>query len=88
MHTNAYEALECIRNAYEFNRYYSLPCNGNDSTERRDMEEIEGWEPHPTHPIIPRLMQTMFLWRLSDCEELVSSITGDDVIDIERNIFI
>jgi len=24
----------------------------------------------------------------SDCEELVSSITGDDVIDIERNIFI
>ena len=37
MHTNAYEALECIRNAYKYNRYYSLPGNGNDSIERRDM---------------------------------------------------
>jgi len=26
--------------------------------------------------------------RVSDCEELVEGFTGDDVIDIERNIFI
>jgi len=25
---------------------------------------------------------------LSDCEELVGGFTGDDVIDIEKNIFI
>ena len=36
MNTNAYEALECIRNAYEFNLYYSLHGNGNDSTESRE----------------------------------------------------
>ena len=28
--------LPYIRNAYEFNRYYSLPGNGNDSTESRE----------------------------------------------------
>ena len=27
-------------------------------------------------------------WRVSECEELVGGFTGDDVIDIERNIFI
>ena len=35
MHTNAYETLECIRNAYE-----------NYNRERREMEEK--WKPHPT----------------------------------------
>jgi len=28
------------------------------------------------------------LWRVYNCEELVGGFTGDDVIDIERNIFI
>ena len=30
----------------------------------------------------------IFTWIVSDCEELVGGFTGDDVIDIERNIFI
>jgi hypothetical protein len=29
-----------------------------------------------------------FTWRVSDGKELVGGFTGDDVIDIERNIFI
>jgi len=57
----------------KFNRYYSLFGNGDDSTERRDMEEIEGWESHSTEPIIQKLMQTMFLLRLFDSEELMSA---------------
>ena len=56
MQTNADKALECKQNADKFNRYYSLPGNGNDSTERRDMEGFEGWEPLPTHPIITKLL--------------------------------
>ena len=36
------------KSVYKFNRYYSSPGDGNDSTERRDMEEIEGCDPHPT----------------------------------------
>ena len=42
MHTNAYEALKCKRNAYEFNLYYSLPGNGIDSTETREWEDFFG----------------------------------------------
>ena len=54
MQTNADKALECRQNGDKFNRYYSLPGNGNDSIERRDLEEIEVWVPHSTHPIIPK----------------------------------
>ena len=32
----------------KFNRYYSLPGNGNDSTERRDVVENGKWKPHLT----------------------------------------
>ena len=45
------------------------------------MEEIEGWESYPREPIIPKLMQTMILLRLFDCEELMSTNhTGDDFV--------
>ena len=37
MHTNAYEALECIRNAYKVHLYYSLQFNGNFSSERVEL---------------------------------------------------
>ena len=45
------------------------------------MEEIEGWEQHSTEPIIQKLMQTMFLLRLFDSEELMSANhTENDVV--------
>lgn len=45
------------------------------------MEEIEGCESHPTDPIIPKLMQTMIIFKLFECEELMSiKHTGDDEI--------
>ena len=44
------------------------------------MEEIEGYKPNPTAPIIPKLMQTMIILKLFECEELMSiKHTGDDV---------
>ena len=45
------------------------------------MAEFEGWEPLPTNPIIPKLMQTMIILKLFECEELMSiKHTGDDEI--------
>ena len=38
----------CGQNSEKFNHYYSLPVNGNDITERRDMTENEKWKTHPT----------------------------------------
>ena len=38
----------CGQNSEKFNRYYSLPVNGNDSTERKDVVENEKCNPHPT----------------------------------------
>ena len=46
----------------------------------RDLEEIEGCESHHTDPIKPKLMQTMIIFKLFECEELMSiKHTGDDV---------
>ena len=38
----------CGQNSEKFNRYYSLPVNGNDSTERRDVIENEKCKLHTT----------------------------------------
>ena len=42
MQTNADKALECRQNADKFNRYYSLPGNGINSTATREWGEFLG----------------------------------------------
>ena len=48
MHTNAYEWFECIRNAYK---------NGE------NMENYEGWDPHPSRKNIYINQKTRLLYR-------------------------